>query len=70
MLMSFDFDIFNTIGVIIDYISTLLTFLTSMVNVVFSLFATFFTTMPAFISSGFIFVFGLGFTIMIIKLVR
>lgn len=70
MLMSFDFDIFNSISVIIDYISTLLTFLTSMINVVIGLFSTFFTTMPTFISVGFMMVFGLGFTIMIIKLVR
>lgn len=70
MILDLNFDIFNTITTIIDYIATLLTFITSMVNVVISLLGTFFVTMPTFISVGFTMVFGLGVTIMIIKLVR
>lgn len=70
MLLSLNFDIFNTVSTIIDYIGTLLTFITSMVGLVINLLSTFFTTMPTFVSVGFTMVFGLGITIMIIKLVR
>lgn len=70
MLMALDFGIFNTIATILDYITTLLSFITSMITVVISLLSAFFTSMPTFISVGFTMVFGLGITIMIIKLVR
>lgn len=70
MLLAFDFSVFNVIGQVINYITTLLSFITSMVSVVISLLGTFFTTMPTFVSVGFSMVFGLGITIMIIKLVR
>lgn len=70
MILAFDFSVFNVVGQVLNYITTLLTFLTSMVGVVISLLSTFFTTMPTFVSIGFSMIFGLGITIMIIKLVR
>lgn len=70
MLLAFDFSVFNVIGTVLEYITTLLTFITSMVGVIISLLGTFFATMPPFVSVGFSMVFGLGITIMIIKLVR
>ena len=70
MLLSFDFSVFNVVGQVINYIATLLSFITSMVGVVISLLSTFFITMPTVISIGFSMIFGLGITIMIIKLVR
>ena len=69
MLLSFDFSVFNVVGQVINYIATLLSFITSMVGVVISLLSTFFITMPTVISIGFSMIFGLGITIMIIKLV-
>lgn len=69
-VLSFNFNLFNVISNIIDYIGTLLSFITSMITVVFSLFATFFVSMPNFISVGFSMLFGLGMTILIVKLVR
>lgn len=70
LTLAFNFNLFNVISNIIDYIGTLLSFITSMITVVISLFATFFVSMPSFISVGFSMVFGLGMTILIVKLVR
>lgn len=70
MLLAFDFNVFNIASNILEYINTLLTFVTSMVTVVITLISTIFATMPTFVSIGFTMVFGLGITIMLIKLVR
>lgn len=70
MLLALDFNMFNTLSKIVDYISTLITNLIAIFNVIIGLFSTFFSSMPNFISTGFMLAFGLSLTIMLIKLFR
>lgn len=70
MLLALDFNIFNSISKIVDYISTLISNLISIFNVIIGLFSTFFSSMPKFISTGFMLAFGLSMIIMLIKIVR
>lgn len=70
MLLSLDFNIFNSINKILDYISTLITNLIAIFNVIIGLFSTFFSSMPKFISTGFMLAFGVSIIIMLVKLSR
>lgn len=70
MLLSLDFNIFNSINKILDYISTLITNLIAIFNVIIGLFSTFFSSMPNFISTGFMLAFGVSIIIMLVKLAR
>lgn len=70
MLLALDFNIFNSISKIVDYISSLISNLISIFNVIIGLFSTFFSSMPKFISTGFMLAFGLSMIIMLIKIVR
>lgn len=70
MLLSLDFNIFNSINKILDYISTLITNLIAIFNVIIGLFSTFFSSMPKFISTGFMLAFGVSIIIMLVKLAR
>ena len=62
--------LFSTVANVTNYITDLLSFIAAISTAVLSLGVSFFVGLPGFINMGLISVFGLGLTILIVKLVK